>query len=205
MKLSEVSKEASRKEREAQIGLANNAFGAAAGAVATRQAYRAAPKTKAALGATRTGRFMLRHKVNPKVAIPATGAALVGMQAANGLMDAQSAGYFTGELREMRQKKKAKQMAAKTSVYKKVRYYDPEAGRQRRVGIAEGVTGAGSVAGGALTYKYLKETGVKLKDLKSIPMAYRKLGGAAAATAAGAGLTAGIHRWGTSRNNRRWT
>lgn len=93
------------KQRDAAIGLANNAFGATAGAIATRAAMKHRPRTTADMAATRTGRFMLKHKVNPKIAIPAAGTALVGMQAVNGAMDAQSAAYFSGELKELRDKR----------------------------------------------------------------------------------------------------
>jgi hypothetical protein len=96
-----------KKKREAQIGLANNTFGATAGALATGQAYKLARNvTPATMSATRTGRLMNKMKVNPKVAIPTVGAAMVGTQAVNGALDAQSAQYFAREVKNMRPKKK---------------------------------------------------------------------------------------------------
>lgn len=95
-----------KKRRDVNIGLANNAFGAAAGTVATVQASKAAAKlTPKKLKATRTGRFLLKTKVNPKIAVPVTGGALVGMQLLNGAMDAQSAAYFAKERATMKKPK----------------------------------------------------------------------------------------------------
>lgn len=153
---------------------------------------------------------MLRHKVNPKVAIPATGAALVGMQAANGLMDAQSAGYFTGELREMRQKKKAKQMA-RSNVAKANRIFDAEADRNRRLGVYEGAALGATAAGAGFTVQGGRKIGLKgvKTDLARIPKkrmkGYQRLGLGLAATAASASAAAGIHRRSTSERNRPWT
>lgn len=96
-----------KKKREAQIGLANNTFGATAGALATGQAYKLARGvTPATMSATRTGRLMNKLKVNPKVAIPTVGAAMIGTQAVNGALDAQSAQYFAREVKSMSPKKK---------------------------------------------------------------------------------------------------
>jgi hypothetical protein len=91
-----------RKKREAEVGLANNAFGAGAGAVATKQAYDVARRMDAKkMSRTKTGRMLLKSKVDPKVAIPVVGAVGIGAQAANGLMDAQSAHYFRRELKDI--------------------------------------------------------------------------------------------------------
>jgi len=102
-----------RKRREVELGLANNAFGAAAGTVATVQARNAWKRAKAAgtIPNTRVGRFLLRSKVNPAKAIMAAGAANVGAQAVNGLLDAQSAQYFARERVNMGKKPVKKELA----------------------------------------------------------------------------------------------
>lgn len=107
-----------RKRREVEIGLANNAAGAVAGTIATRQAYRAvrppvdpktgvrpayAPKTK--LGAKAVGALQRVH-VSPKRAILAAGAGNVVLQAGNGLLDAQSAQYFARERSKLPSRKR---------------------------------------------------------------------------------------------------
>jgi hypothetical protein len=104
-----------RRTREQSIGLANNSFGAAAGALATGAAYSQARNlTPEKMKATRTGRTLLRAtKGKPsrlKVAVPAAGTALVGIQAVNGLMDAQSGQYFARELYRERKKAVSKGM-----------------------------------------------------------------------------------------------
>ena len=101
------SKELKRKKRELNIGLANNAFGAAAGTVATKQAYNVARKmTPEKMAGTKTGRALLKMKIKPTVAVPVAGAIGVGAQLANGAMDAQSAQYFGRERYKLAQKKK---------------------------------------------------------------------------------------------------
>jgi hypothetical protein len=109
-----------RKKREAQIGLANNAFGAAAGGVATAQAYKLARQaTPEAMMATRAGRLMTKLPVSPKTAIAGAGVAAVGAQAFNGALDAQSANYFARELRGMRRKgEKSKIKSIKDKIIK---------------------------------------------------------------------------------------
>lgn len=103
-----------KKRRDVNIGLANNAFGAAAGTVATAQAYKAARGlTKESMGASKLGRLVLRSKINPRIAVPLTGTLAVGTQLANGGMDAQSAGYFAKERATM---KKPKSMTVKKNL-----------------------------------------------------------------------------------------
>lgn len=96
------------KERDVKIGLANNAFGTTAGAVATAQAVNVARKMKKPDPNTRLGRFVLRR---PKIArarwaLPAIGAVNVGAQALNAGLDAQSAHYFGRELKDMKPREK---------------------------------------------------------------------------------------------------
>jgi hypothetical protein len=99
-----------RKRREVEVGLANNAVGAGAGTIATASAVRAVrghdykPKTK--LGARAVAR-MGRMGVSPKRAILAAGVGNVALQAGNGLLDAQSAGYFARERARMGEAKKS--------------------------------------------------------------------------------------------------
>lgn len=97
-------KQYKRKKREIDIGLANNAFGAAAGLAGTKLAWDQAktldPKTmttKPAPTVSRMGRTLKKLKVNPKVAVAAAGTTIVGSQLLNGAMDAQSAQYFARE------------------------------------------------------------------------------------------------------------
>lgn len=103
------AKKLKQKKRDAQIGLANNAIGATAGTIATAQAYKVARNMNPEnMKKTRTGRFLLKTKINPKVAVPAAGAAGVGLQAFNGAADAWSAKYFGQELKDMSKPKKQK-------------------------------------------------------------------------------------------------
>jgi hypothetical protein len=98
-----MSTKEDRKRRQLEIGLANNATGAVAGTLATVGAYRAvrraeAPSTRAGKWAVRQ---MSRAKVSPKRALVAAGVGNIALQAGNGLLDAQSAGYFARERAKM--------------------------------------------------------------------------------------------------------
>lgn len=112
-----------RKRKEVALGLANNATGAAFGAVATQQAIsvaRAKLKGKNAAEpekySVRAGRAIARKfpkvgraamKVkpkNPRNALLALGAVNVGGQALNAGMDAQSAAYFARERKNLKAK-----------------------------------------------------------------------------------------------------
>lgn len=122
-----VSKKSSdpdaRKRKEVALGLANNATGAAFGAVATQQALslaRAKMRDKNAVlpekYSVRAGRAVARKfpKVgraalklkpkNPRNALLALGAVNVGGQALNAGMDAQSAAYFARERKNLKAK-----------------------------------------------------------------------------------------------------
>jgi len=112
VKVSAKAKAERRKKRELEVGLANNALGAGAGTIATVQARRAW-KASAAAGefpATRIGRALSRTKIHPGKAIAIAGAANVGLQAANGALDAQSAGYFGRERVKMEKDKVRKSL-----------------------------------------------------------------------------------------------
>jgi hypothetical protein len=123
-----VSKKSSdpdaRKRKEVAVGLANNATGAAFGAVATQQALalaRARVKDKNAPEPTKysvragravarkfpkVGRAAMRLKPkNPRNALIALGAVNVGGQALNAGLDAQSAAYFAREQKNLKAKK----------------------------------------------------------------------------------------------------
>lgn len=101
---SPAMKKYKKKKREVDIGLANNAFGAAAGALGTKLAWDQArninPETMTINQppkVSRTGKYLKKMGVNPKVAIGAAGTALVGSQLLNAGLDAQSAQYFARE------------------------------------------------------------------------------------------------------------
>lgn len=118
--ISKISeKRLAQKRRDAQIGFANNAFGAAAGAYGAKAVYneqmkRHYPDKWAAKQAAKEA----KHKVHPpnaisravqrvpklpaKYAVPAGVGAAIGSQVLNAGMDAQSAKYFGEELKEMR-------------------------------------------------------------------------------------------------------
>lgn len=103
-----------KKKREVEVGLANNAFGAAAGVAATKMAYDKARKTKPedVYSATKkipftrkaipVGRALKKLRVSPKGAVLTAGTIGVGAQLANGAMDAQSAQYFARERMKMK-------------------------------------------------------------------------------------------------------
>jgi hypothetical protein len=168
------SKKQQRRLREAQVGLANNAFGAAAGGVATAAAYKQAKNLNAeGMKATRTGRALLRAtKGDPrklKYAVPAAGAAMVGMQAANGLMDAQSGQYFAREVyNQTRPVRKAFNPAAAVSQRFKIHRLQNPSKKAKAAGQANtrdlalknrgrvlGGIAVGGVGGGALAgYSY---------------------------------------------------
>lgn len=108
-----------KKKREINVGLANNAFGAAAGALGTKLAWDQAknidPKTMTINQppkVSRTGKFLQKMKVNPKVAVAAAGTALVGSQLANAALDAQSAQYFARERGKLKNPEKVKKSCA---------------------------------------------------------------------------------------------
>lgn len=126
-----------KKRKEQQFGLANNAFGAAAGALGTKAVYQQAkakqtPEAKAAAAAASEAKQAKRveqgkHAFTPlqragqkvakpfaklpapvkRLAAPAALAGAVGSQVVNAGADAQSALYFGNELREGRQKSKS--------------------------------------------------------------------------------------------------
>lgn len=132
------SASAEKKRKEQQFGLANNAFGAAAGALGTKAVYQQAkakqtPEAKAAAAAASEARqakrvaagkqaFTPMQRVGRKVstqaaklpkpvrrlAAPAALATAVGSQVVNAGADAQSAAYFGRELAEGRKAKVAK-------------------------------------------------------------------------------------------------
>ena len=166
-----------RRKREAQFGLANNTAGAAAGAVGSVTAYKVIPKTEQALNATKTGRFLKRRHINPRVAIPLAGTALVGSQVVNAGLDAQSAAYFTREVKRLGDKERRMEARLSKSyesvfpyvevptsesgtsleVSKAKRRYNPEDERFRRLGIYEGIGFAGGAGAlGASAYKTRK-------------------------------------------------
>ncbi len=122
-----------KKKREVEIGLANNAFGAAAGVAATKMAYDKARKTKAedVYSATKkipftqkkipVGRALKRLKMSPKAAVLTAGTIGVGAQLANGAMDAQSAQYFARERMKMKPpKKKVKKADREKAIYEAI-------------------------------------------------------------------------------------
>lgn len=113
MRLSEISKLDDRKRKEAMLGLANNATGAAFGVVGTKAVYDQQKQLSEARRLrdsglpqrtpeppkiTRLERGLKRLKVKPKYVLPALAATAVGGQVLNAGMDAQSAAYFAGEL-----------------------------------------------------------------------------------------------------------
>lgn len=102
-----------KKRRDVNVGLANNGFGAGAGALATVQATREARKlTPKGMQASKIGRFVLRSKIPPRIAVPVAGTALVGTQLANGGLDAQSGVYFAKERATMKKPASMKQKSA---------------------------------------------------------------------------------------------
>lgn len=119
-----------KKKREVNIGLANNAFGAAAGAAATKMAYDQVkgginPKTMTwkqdAPKPSKVGLALKKLKVSPKKAAIAAGGALVGSQLINGAMDAQSAQYFARERMNMKPpKQKVKKSDRELAIYEAI-------------------------------------------------------------------------------------
>lgn len=102
-----------KRKREVDIGLANNAFGAAAGAAATKMAwdkkktnpedvYSATKKIPFTRKTVPVGRALKKLRVSPKGAVITAGTIGVGSQLLNGAMDAQSAQYFARERVKMK-------------------------------------------------------------------------------------------------------
>lgn len=114
---SKKEKAYTKKKREVEIGLANNLFGASAGAVATKMAYDQARKLKPKDVYSKkkkvpftnktvpVGRALKRMKVSPKGAVVVAGTTGVGAQLVNAGMDAQSAQYFARERASMKKEK----------------------------------------------------------------------------------------------------
>lgn len=123
---SPAMKKYKKKKREIDVGLANNAFGAAAGLAGTKLAWDQAKsldtKTmtiKQPPKVSWTGKQLKRVGVNPKVAGVAAGSAIVGSQLANGLMDAQSAQYFARERSKLKKPKEAVKKACDDIIAKR--------------------------------------------------------------------------------------
>lgn len=126
--LAEIAKDAQSERKEQAFGLANNAFGATAGAIGTRAVYREArkkhlPGRQAAYEAKQSAKQAARAAKGPsklaqvgakigskipqpvkRYGGPAAVAGAVGMQLANSAADAQSAAYFSRELAKGKQK-----------------------------------------------------------------------------------------------------
>ena len=161
-----------KKRKEVAVGLANNATGAAFGAVATQQAVAAArakmkdknapdPEKLSVRAGRRiarkypaVGRAAMRFKPkDPKKALLALGAVNVGGQALNAAMDAQSASYFARERRAL----KAKQtgnirkfdsgMSTGVELYKSESRASAKRAYQQGLGTAAGVGMFGAGAG----------------------------------------------------------
>lgn len=104
-----------KKKREIDVGLANNAFGAAAGLAGTKlawdQAKRLDPDTMQVkfkpsdVKTSKVGLALKKIKVPPKAAALGAGSAIVGSQLVNGAMDAQSAQYFARERAKLKKPK----------------------------------------------------------------------------------------------------
>lgn len=123
---SKAMKEYKKKRREVDVGLANNAFGAAAGVAGTKlawdQAKTLSPETMKTAPESKTSRVGLalkKMKVNPKVAVLGAGSAIVGSQLVNGAMDAQSAQYFARERMKMKKPKETVKKACDEIIEKR--------------------------------------------------------------------------------------
>lgn len=228
---SPAAKTLHKKKTAAQVGLANNAFGAAAGAAATRMAFREQKARLKGVPAgmptvSRTERALRRLKVNPKFILPAVATVAVGSQLANGAMDAQSAQYFGRELKSIRDKEKrmaksyespfdhvsvpTSDVGKSLEVSKKARRFDPEADRQRRMGVYQGTAAAGGIGLGAAggwtgTTQAKKLTRGQINALKAVGTKMR-----VPAALVGSGLVLGtaagaIQHRANSRRNQTWT
>lgn len=109
---SPAMKKYKKKKREIDIGLANNAFGAAAGLAGTKLAWDQAKtikpdtmKTAPEVKTSKVGLALKKLKVPPKAAAVGAGSAIVGAQLVNGAMDAQSAQYFARERSKLKKPK----------------------------------------------------------------------------------------------------
>jgi hypothetical protein len=119
-----------KKKREVNIGLANNAFGAAAGAAATKLAYDQVkgginPKTMTwnqdKPKPSKVGLALKKLKVSPKKTAVIAGGALVGSQLVNAALDAQSTQYFARERVNMKPpKQKIKKSDRELAIYEAI-------------------------------------------------------------------------------------
>lgn len=170
MKFEPLSKRAddpdAKKRRDVNIGLANNATGAAFGAVATAQAAYGAKKLiqNKQIKNPKVARFVARH---PKLArakwvVPAAAVLNVAGQAANAGLDAQSGAYFARERKNLSHKPVAKADNGIGTFYQRVRdrsypsWEDPNARRQRELGVATGAGAALGVQGAARTVRAVR-------------------------------------------------
>lgn len=125
-KPSKAMQEYKKKKREVDIGLANNAFGATAGALGTKLAWDQArninPKDMTINQppkVSQTGKFLKKIGVKPKAAIIAAGGALVGSQVVNAGLDAQSAQYFARERTKLKKPKESVKKACDEIIEKR--------------------------------------------------------------------------------------
>lgn len=243
-----------KKNRDVNIGLANNAFGATAGAVATGAAYqgakklyrrsqlktsdpkhiynmrskRAIPKFVPKVGGKKAhwGRALKAIPGPAKAAGVIAGGGLIGMQAVNAGMDAQSAAYFAREKRDLARNKPGATITkgwehpervpgigySLTEPISKRAYFDDEReyARQRQHGRNQAlmIGGAAGLVGGApLVYR----AGFKKPERKAIrtsrkAMLNRKAGrtkAGIAATMLGGGIALGGTAVANAREKRR--
>lgn len=149
-----------KKRREVNIGLANNATGAAFGTVATAQAALAANRAvkSKTIKSPRIARFVGKHPKlgKAKWVVPAAAALNVGGQLANAGLDAQSGAYFARERQALARKPKEAVVKSdngistfyEREVVRKDAWVDPEVKRQRQLSAtstAAGLTGAGAI------------------------------------------------------------
>jgi hypothetical protein len=147
------------------------------------------------------------------------GAALEGMRNPKHLALAAAGGAATGvgltAAGRKRFKEKVFQLKSTrgTGVVDKARYFDPEADRQRRVGMYSGVLGGGAVAAGSTAYQmgrgHSEFERLAADKENKIPARYKVKGTKgsliAGGTAAGlAGLAAATYKHGISRRNQPW-
>lgn len=168
------------------------------------------------------------NKVPKKYRAPAAITAAVGSQLVNAGMDAQSAAYFGRELAAGKKDvKKAdrpndnglvhvamlrphldgvgRNLNLTDEISKKVRRFDAEADRQRRLGVYEGAGAAGAATLGGLGIHQGRKTGLlTLKRLNAIQPGNRAAAALLAGSAGAAGLGLAAHHRASSARNERW-